>query len=106
MAAPLHPTTGLPVVAMVGGGQLSRMTHQAAIALGQSLRVLATSPDESGALVAADVRIGDHRDLADLRALADGATVLTFDHEHVPTDHLHALEQGGTRVAPGPSALV
>src|SRR3954466_7205328 len=106
MAAPLHPTPGLPVVALVGGGQLSRMTHQAAIALGQSLRVLAGSADESAALVAADVRIGDHRSLADLQALADGATVLTFDHEHVPTDHLHALERAGTRVAPGPDALV
>ena len=30
--------TGLPVVGMVGAGQLARMTHQAAIALGQSLR--------------------------------------------------------------------
>ena len=29
--------TGLPVVGMIGGGQLARMTHQAAIALGQSL---------------------------------------------------------------------
>jgi 5-(carboxyamino)imidazole ribonucleotide synthase len=106
MAAPLHPSTGLPVVAMVGGGQLSRMTHQAAIALGQSLRVLAGSPDDAAALVAADVRIGDHRSLPDLQALADGATVLTFDHEHVPTDHLHALEEAGQRVAPGPAALV
>ena len=104
--APLHPRTGLPVVAMVGGGQLSRMTHQAAVALGQSLRVLATDPAESAALVAADVQIGDHRDLADLQRLADGATVVTFDHEHVPTDHLHALEDAGHRVAPGPAALV
>jgi 5-(carboxyamino)imidazole ribonucleotide synthase len=104
--AALHPHTGLPVVAMVGGGQLSRMTHQAAIALGQSLRVLATDPAESAALVAADVRIGDHRDLADLQRLADGATVVTFDHEHVPTEHLHALEEAGHRVAPGPAALV
>jgi 5-(carboxyamino)imidazole ribonucleotide synthase len=106
MPAPLDPRTGLPVVAMVGGGQLSRMTHQAAIALGQSLRVLATDPAESAALVAADVRIGDHRDLADLQRLAEGATVVTFDHEHVPTEHLHALEQAGHRVAPGPAALV
>ena len=58
--APLSAVTGLPVVAMVGGGQLARMTHQAAVALGQSLRVLAAGPDESAALVAADVRIGDH----------------------------------------------
>ena len=27
---------------------------------------------------------------------------MTFDHEHVPTEHLHALEQAGHRVAPGP----
>ena len=44
--------TGLPVVGMVGGGQLARMTHQAAIGLGQSLRVLAVSEHDSAALVA------------------------------------------------------
>jgi 5-(carboxyamino)imidazole ribonucleotide synthase len=102
----LDPRTGLPVVAMVGAGQLARMTHQAAIALGQSLRVLATDPAESAALVAADVRLGDHRDLVALRAVADGATVVTFDHEHVPTEHLRALVADGVRVAPGPDALV
>jgi 5-(carboxyamino)imidazole ribonucleotide synthase len=106
MATPLDPRTGLPVVAMVGGGQLSRMTHQAAIALGQSLRVLAAAPEESAPLVAADVALGDHRELADLRRLAEGATVLTFDHEHVPTEHLRALEAEGRRVAPSPAALV
>jgi 5-(carboxyamino)imidazole ribonucleotide synthase len=104
--APLHPRTGLPVVAMIGGGQLSRMTHQAAVALGQSLRVLAADPAESAALVASDVQIGDHRDLAALQRLADGATVVTFDHEHVPTEHLHSLQENGHRVAPGPDALV
>jgi 5-(carboxyamino)imidazole ribonucleotide synthase len=102
----LDPRTGLPVVAMVGGGQLARMTHQAAVALGQSLRVLATDPDESAALVAADVRIGDHRDLDALRAVADGATVVTFDHEHVPNEHLRTLAGEGVRLAPGPDALV
>src|SRR3954470_14045409 len=106
MATPLDPRTALPVVAMVGGGQLSRMTHQAAVALGQSLRVLATDAAESAALVASDVVLGDHRDLAALRRLADGATVVTFDHEHVPTEHLRALEDAGHRVAPGPAALV
>jgi 5-(carboxyamino)imidazole ribonucleotide synthase len=106
MATPLDPRTGLPVVAMIGGGQLARMTHQAAIALGQSLRVLSVGPEESAALVAADVRIGDHRDLAALTAVAQGATVVTFDHEHVPTEHLHALAEAGHRVAPGPEALV
>src|SRR5436309_307818 len=48
--------TGLPVVGMIGGGQLARMTHQAAIALGQSLRVLAAAPDDGAALVAVVAR--------------------------------------------------
>ena len=49
---------GLPVVGMVGGGQLSRMTHQASIALGLSLRVLADAEHDSAALVAHGV---EHR---------------------------------------------
>jgi 5-(carboxyamino)imidazole ribonucleotide synthase len=106
MNSPVDDRTGLPVVAMVGGGQLSRMTHQAAIALGQSLRVLATDPAESAALVAADVQVGDHTNLADIQRLAEGATVVTFDHEHVPTEHLQRLVDEGHRVAPGPGALV
>src|ERR1700712_1479498 len=52
---------------MVGGGQLARMTQQAAIALGQTLRVLALDPDEPAARVTPDVVIGDHRDLDALR---------------------------------------
>jgi 5-(carboxyamino)imidazole ribonucleotide synthase len=98
--------TGLPVVGMVGGGQLARMTHQAAIALGQSLRVLAESPDDSAALVAADVRIGSHTDLAALRDFAKGCDAVTFDHEHVPGEHIRALEDEGVKVFPGASALL
>jgi len=98
--------TGLPVVGMVGGGQLARMTHQAAISLGQSLRVLAESPDDSAALIAADVRIGSHTDLAALREFAKGCDAVTFDHEHVPGEHIRALEDEGVKVFPAASALV
>jgi 5-(carboxyamino)imidazole ribonucleotide synthase len=97
--------TGLPVVGMVGAGQLARMTHQAAIALGQSLRILAAAPDDGAALVASDVVVGDHRSLADLRAFARGCDVLTFDHEHVPNEHVAALEAEGVVVHPGAAAL-
>ncbi|WP_059016517.1 5-(carboxyamino)imidazole ribonucleotide synthase [Mycobacterium sp. M26] len=91
---------------MVGGGQLARMTHQAAIALGQSLRVLAVSPDDPAAQVAPDVVIGTHTDLEALRKAASGAAVLTFDHEHVPTEMLETLVAEGVAVAPPPEALV
>jgi len=95
-----------PVVAVVGGGQLARMTQQAAIALGVPLRLLAEGPDVSAAQVVADTTVGDYRDLDTLRRVAEGCAVMTFDHEHVPTEHLHALEAEGVACRPGPDALV
>jgi 5-(carboxyamino)imidazole ribonucleotide synthase len=91
---------------MVGGGQLARMTHQAAVALGQSLRVLAESADDSAALVAADVRLGSHPDLGALREFADGCDAVTFDHEHVPGELIRALEKDGVKVYPPADALI
>ncbi len=91
---------------MVGGGQLARMTHQAAIALGQTLRVLAVSPQDPAAQVSPDVVLGSHTDLAALRRAAAGAAALTFDHEHVPTELLHTLVAEGITVLPDPQALV
>jgi 5-(carboxyamino)imidazole ribonucleotide synthase len=90
---------------MVGAGQLARMTHQAAVALGQSLRVLAEGPGEPAALIAADVVHGRPDDLAALRRVAAGCNALTFDHEHVPLEHLRALVADGVRVYPSPDAL-
>jgi 5-(carboxyamino)imidazole ribonucleotide synthase len=97
--------TSLPLVGVVGGGQLARMTQQAAMALGQSLRVLALAADEPAALVTPDVVLGRHDDLTALRALAVGCDAVTFDHEHVPGEHLRALVADGVTVHPGPDAL-
>ena len=82
------------------------MTHQAAIALGQTLRVLASGDDEPAAQVTPDVIIGSHNDLDALRRAAHDVTALTFDHEHVPTEHLERLVADGVNVAPPPEALV
>ncbi len=95
-----------PVVGVVGAGQLARMTQQPAIALGIELRVLANTPDESAARVIVDTRIGDYRDLSDLREFAQGCDAITFDHEHVPTEHIRALADAGVEVHPGADALV
>ncbi|MFE1767415.1 5-(carboxyamino)imidazole ribonucleotide synthase [Streptomyces angustmyceticus] len=95
-----------PVVGMVGGGQLARMTHEAGIPLGIKFKLLSDTPQDSAAQVVGDVVIGDYRDLDTLRAFARGCDVITFDHEHVPTEHLRALEADGIPVRPGPAALV
>ncbi|MDR1998794.1 MAG: 5-(carboxyamino)imidazole ribonucleotide synthase [Frankiaceae bacterium] len=97
--------TGLPIVGIVGAGQLARMMHQAAISLGQSARILADSPEDGAAVVASDVLVGDYRRLADLRRLAAGCDVVTFDHEHVPPEHIRALAAEGTTLLPSADAL-
>ena len=93
-------------MAVVGGGQLARMMQQAAIGLGVPLRLLAEGPDVSAAQVVRDPLVGDFRDLDVLREVARGCAVMTFDHEHVPTAHLQALQDEGLACRPGPAALV
>jgi 5-(carboxyamino)imidazole ribonucleotide synthase len=82
------------------------MTAPPAAALGVGFTVLATSRDESAAQVVADVVLGRHDDLRALRRLAQDATVITFDHEHVPPDYLRELESSGVAVRPSSAALV
>jgi 5-(carboxyamino)imidazole ribonucleotide synthase len=95
-----------PTLAVIGGGQLARMMAQPAIALGLPLRLLAEAEGVSAAQVIPDHLVGDYTDLPTLRKVTDGAAVVTFDHEHVPTAHLHALADDGVAVRPGPEALV
>jgi 5-(carboxyamino)imidazole ribonucleotide synthase len=94
------------VLAVIGGGQLARMMAQAAVALGVPIRLLAEGPDVSAAQVVRDPLVGDYRDLDTLREVAAGCAAVTFDHEHVPTGHLHALAADGHPCRPGPEALV
>ena len=95
-----------PTVSVIGGGQLARMLAEPAAALGIPLRLLAEAEGVSAAQVIPDTIVGDYRDLEMLRKVTSGAKVVTFDHEHVPTEHLHALAAAGVAVRPGPEALV
>lgn len=77
-----------------------------ATALGFELRVLAEGEDVSAVAAVATAPIGDYKDLDALLEFSKGLDVLTFDHEHVPTEHLQALLDAGVNVQPGPDALV
>ncbi len=113
-AAPANAASGAvddtpvqgPRVAVVGGGQLARMMQPAAIALGVPLRVLVEGSDVAAAQVVRDPVVGDFRVLDDLLATARGCAVVTFDHEHVPPEHLEALTAEGHACRPGPHALL
>ncbi len=99
-------TSRAPTVAVIGGGQLARMMAEPAAALGIPLRLLAEEEGVSAAQVIPDHEVGDYRDLDALIAVTRGCEVVTFDHEHVPTEHLEALTAAGVACRPGPAALV
>ncbi|WP_083276057.1 5-(carboxyamino)imidazole ribonucleotide synthase [Pseudonocardia sp. HH130630-07] len=91
---------------MVGGGQLARMTAQAGVAMGQTLRVLAAARTDPAARVTPDVVLGDPDDGGALRELATGCSAVTFDHEGVPQEVLAPLAAAGVPLRPSPEALV
>lgn len=82
------------------------MMAPAATALGFELRVLAEGDDVSAVSAVSSSPVGDYKDLQTLLDFAQGLDVMTFDHEHVPTAHLRALQDAGVNVQPGPDALV
>ena len=82
------------------------MMAQSAVSLGLPLRLLAEGDGVSAAQVIPDSIVGDYRSIDDLRKVAEGCAVVTFDHEHVPTEHLETLAAEGHACRPGPAALV
>ncbi|WP_267279146.1 5-(carboxyamino)imidazole ribonucleotide synthase [Arthrobacter sp. CDRTa11] len=82
------------------------MMAPAATALGFELRVLVEAEDVSAVSAVSTSPVGDYKDLQTLLEFAEGLDVMTFDHEHVPTGHLRALQEAGVNVQPGPDALV
>lgn len=94
-----------PRVGVIGGGQLARMMQPVAINLGIQLRVLCAKADDSAAQVVPDCVIGNHSDIADVLEFAKNCDVITFDHEHVPSEVLDALVNAGHNLQPNPQAL-
>ena len=95
-----------PRIGVIGGGQLARMLAPAAEALGVRFSVLAETAGAPATQVINEVTVGDYTDYPTLKAFAETVDVITFDHEHVPPEHLQALVEAGHAVRPGPDALI
>ncbi len=93
----------MPVVGVIGAGQLARMMQPAAIALGIGIKVFGES--EGASAHQAVTKVGDYNDFDQLLDFARTVDVVTFDHEHVPTAILERLTAAGHDVRPGPNAL-
>ncbi len=83
---------------IVGAGQIARMTHQAAVKLGITPRLLAEESDDSAAMAAPDAVYGHPDSLA---SFADTCEVITFEHERLDLGLLERLEESGTKIRPG-----
>ena len=94
-----------PRLGIAGGGQLARMTAQAALQLGVDVAILERSPGSPAATLATHSLIGDWSSLEDLRGLAARADLITFENEFVDTGVVAALEAEGMMVRPSAAAL-
>lgn len=94
----------VPVVGILGGGQLGRMTAMAALRLGLNVRFLIPKP-AGPAEGLGDVVVGNWKDPDVLRRFAEGCTVVTVESEWAPADLLEPVLPEGTALWPRPETL-
>ena len=94
-----------PTVGVIGAGQLARMMVAPATELGITLRLFATSSEDSGAQVCSHV-VGDYKNIEHLKKFAEECDVITFEHELVPLSVIKGLEAAGVRVYPSSAAFI
>ena len=89
------PSIVLPggLVAILGGGQLGRMTAMAARTMGYRVRVMDPEPACPASFIANETIVGRWDDVAAARRLATGADAVTLEIEQIGVDALAAVAQ-------------
>ena len=97
-AALSKPTTILPgsLLAILGGGQLGRMTAMAARTMGYRVRVMDPEPACPASFIADQTIVGRWDDARAARRLAEGADAVTLEIEQIGVDALSEV----ARIAP------
>ncbi len=88
------------VLGIVGGGQLAKMTAQAATRLGLEVAVLERASEFPAHALDTRSSVGDWNDAATLIEFARGVDVVTLENEFVDARALHALEAAGHALYP------
>jgi 5-(carboxyamino)imidazole ribonucleotide synthase len=76
------------LLAILGGGQLGRMTAMAARTMGYRVRVMDPEPDCPASFVVDETIVGRWDDVAAARQLAQGAAAVTLEIEQIGVDAL------------------
>ncbi len=90
-----------PVLGIVGGGQLARMTAQAATQLGCSVAILERKEHSPASGLAQHLFIGDWDRPDQLLRLAEASDVITLENEFVDAEALASVERHRHLVLPG-----
>lgn len=88
-------------VGILGGGQLARMTVEAANPLNIKVAILEAEEDSPAGKIAAFEIVGRWSDLETLEKLVRSCDVITLENEFVDADVLQRLEASGRPVYPG-----
>lgn len=92
---------GTPVLGLIGGGQLAKMTAQAAAQLGCAIAILERKEHTPASGLAHHNFLGDWDQPADLLRLAEVSDVITLENEFVDAEALAAVERRGHPLFPG-----
>ena len=97
--------TRLARLGILGGGQLARMTLQAAVNFGIDTAIFADARDSPAGRLTVHEFVGGWDDTEALRSFAAAVDVVTLENEFVPAEVLELLEQLGVRALPGAATL-
>ncbi|MBL7981979.1 MAG: 5-(carboxyamino)imidazole ribonucleotide synthase [Flavobacteriales bacterium] len=95
----------VPVIALLGGGQLGRMFIENALRYGHVVHVLDPDPKAPCAGIAHRFVVGDLTDRETVVRFGAAADIIGIEIEQVNVDGLEDLKQLGKRVVPAPHVL-
>lgn len=94
-----------PVVGIIGGSQIARMLIEAAARLNIEIKILCNNAQDSAALIANNVSVGDTGNFSELVKFALNTEVITFDTYEVSLDNLQKLGEQGQIFRPSLSNI-
>ena len=95
--------TSLPIIGILGDGQLAMMMTEAYQQLGGQVAVLGASEDSPSYCVANRFVIGDSNNIEDLKSFFTSVDVVTLENEFIDSKLLIDMaEETGTRLFPDP----
>ncbi|MFY8205031.1 MAG: ATP-grasp domain-containing protein [Actinomycetes bacterium] len=94
-----------PIVGIIGGSQIARMLIEAATRLNIDIKILCKDSQESAALIANSVSIGDTNNYSELTKFALDTEVITFDAYQFSLENLKKLEEQGQLFRPSLSTV-